>query len=37
MITEITKSTLLCLIVGGGQIANFWEKHPQVHLNIIRE
>ena len=30
--------TLLCLIVGGGgQIANFWKKTPQVHLIIIRE
>ena len=30
--------TLLCLIiVGGGQIVNFWEKNPQVHLIIIRE
>ena len=30
--------TLLCLIVvRGGQIANFWEKNPQVHLIIIRE
>ena len=23
--------------VGGGQIANFWQKKPQVHLIIIRE
>ena len=22
---------------GGGQIVNFWEKTPQVHLVIIRE
>ena len=22
---------------GGGQIANFWQKKPQVHLIIIRE
>ena len=22
---------------GGGQIANFWQKNPQVHLIIIRE
>ena len=30
--------TLPCLIVeGGGQIANVWEKNPQVHLIIIRE
>ena len=30
-------NTLLFLIVGGGQIANFGEKYPQVHLIIIRE
>ena len=29
--------TLLCLIVGGAQIANFREKNLQVHLVIIRE
>ena len=28
--------TFLCLIVGG-QIANFGEKNPQVHLIIIKK
>ena len=30
--------TILCLIIGGGgQIANFGEKNPRIHLIIIRE
>ena len=31
------KVTLSCVIVGEGQIPNFLEKNPQVHLIIIRE
>ena len=30
-------NTVLCLIEVGGQIANFGEKNPQVHVIVIKE